>query len=104
MTRRARVVIPGAWSSAAAHCGGREPVSPGLLDLAAWSRLQPPDGNWSESISQPQDEAIVTKLRTWANRGCPLGSDSFISKLERRLRRRLRPKPRGRPNKKGKAS
>ena len=88
------------WSSAAAHCGGKEPVSPGLIDLAAWDKLSPPDGNWRESIGQPQDEAIVTQLRTWANRGCPLGSDSFIRKLERRLRMRLRPAPLGRPKKK----
>ncbi len=88
------------WSSAAAHVGGKD--RSGLLDLQAWSTLLPPGVDWRGSISQPQDEAIVNRLRTWSNRGCPLGSDSFISKLEARLNRRLRPAPRGRPRKKSK--
>jgi len=92
------------WSSAGAHVTGIDPTAtretPGLLDLAAWARLQPPNGDWRESICQPQDEAIVTRLRTWSNRGCPLGSDSFISTLETALNRRLRPGKRGRPRKK----
>ena len=75
------------------------PGRPGLLDLAAWDKLQPPDGDWRESISRPQDEEIVTRIRTWSNRGCPSGSDSFISKLETALNRRLRPANRGRPAK-----
>ena len=85
------------WSSAAAHCDGRDPS--GLLDLAAWEKLLPPDGEWPESICQPLDEAIVERVRTWSNRGCPLGNDSFISKLETALNRRLRPRKRGRPPK-----
>jgi putative transposase len=92
------------WSSAAAHCDGKDPT--GLLDLAAWAGRKPPDGDWRESICRPQapgapggDEAVVTRIRRWSNRGCPLGSDSFISKLETLLNRRLRPHKRGRPRK-----
>ena len=92
------------WSSAAAHVTGIDPTArrqtPGLLDLAAWAKLQPPDGDWRDSIWRPQDEAIVTRLRTWSSRGCPLGSDRFIRKIETALNRRLRPAKRGRPPKK----
>ena len=92
------------WSSATAHVTGIDPTAtretPGLLDLAAWAKLQPPDGDWRESICQPQDEQTLMRFRTWSNRGCPLGSDSFLSKLETLLNRRLRPRKRGRPRKK----
>ncbi len=86
------------WSSAAAHCDGKD--AGGLLDLAAWAKLLPPDGNWRESLLQPTDEDLATKLRIWTHRGRPLGSDSFISKVERLVGRRLRPLPVGRPKKK----
>ena len=91
------------WSSAGAHVTGVAPAGgpdrPGLPDLAAWGKRRPPDGDWRESISRPRDEEIVTRIRTWSNRGCPSGSDSFISKLETALNRRLRPAKRGRPAK-----
>ena len=92
------------WSSATAHVTGVDPTAtretPGLLDLAAWAKPQPPDGDWRESICRPQDEQTLIRFRTWSNRGCPLGSDSFLSKLETLLNRRLRPAKRGRPRKK----
>ena len=90
------------WSSAAAHVSGSDPT--GLLDLSAWTQRLPRDSDWREAISRPQDEPIVNRFRTWSHRGCPLGSDDFISKLESLLNRRLRPRRRGRPRKKtGKA-
>jgi putative transposase len=86
------------WSSAAAHVG--EPDASGLLNLARWSKSLPRDGDWSEAISGAQDEQVVNRLRSWSNRGCPLGSDRFIAKMESALGRRLRPGKRGRPQKK----
>jgi len=83
------------WSSAAAHCGGRDRT--GLLDLSAWGKLLAPGVDWRESLSRPQDEEVVQRVRSWSYRSCPLGSDRFISKLERKLGRRLRPRPVGRP-------
>jgi putative transposase len=83
------------WSSAAAHCGDRDPT--GLLDLSAWAEMLPPGVDWAEGLSAAQDEEVVRRLRGWTHRGCPLGSDSFVSKLERQLGRRLRPRPVGRP-------
>ena len=85
------------WSSAAAHCGAKDPT--GLLDLPTWGKLLGPGVDWRESLSRPQDEEVVQRVRSWSHRSCPLGSDSFISKLERKLGRRLRPRPVGRPRK-----
>jgi len=53
--------------------------------------------DWQESLSRPQDEEVVQRVRSWSYRSGPLGSDSFIRKLERKLGRRLRPGPVGRP-------
>ena len=96
------------WSSAAAHCeqetatGSVPPPAdpPFLLDLAAWARRLPPGGTWRDSLLSPSDEALAEKLRLWTHRGRPLGSESFVSKLERLVGRRLRPLPVGRPRKK----
>ena len=45
------------WSSAAAHCGGKDAA--GLLDLAAWAKMLPPEGTWRDSLAQPTDETRV---------------------------------------------
>ena len=86
-----------AWSSAAAHVRGKDAT--GLLDLADWREAVGSVGDWSQWLTRPEDEAVVARLRRWTLRGCPLGSDSFVSKLERTLGRRLRPLPVGRPRK-----
>jgi hypothetical protein len=56
--------------------------------------------DWRAALTQPQDEKAIASLRLCTSRGRPLGSDSFVSKLERRIGRRLRPLPLGRPPKK----
>jgi len=85
------------WSSAAAHVGQAKDGT-GLLDLPAWQRrVDPPQ--WKESLSRPEDEQLVKRLRLWTSRGRPLGSDAFVAKLETLLGRRLRPLARGRPRK-----
>ena len=86
------------WSSAAAHCGAADPT--GLLDLAAW-RERLAGADWREQLTQPEDQATLARLRRTTARGRPLGSDSFLSKLERALGRRLRPLPVGRPRRTG---
>jgi len=85
------------WSSAAAHCGQGDAT--GLLDLPKWHNQLSPPGDWAEALARPQDEQVVAQFRRWTNRGCPLGNDSFLSKLERAIGRRLRPLPVGRPRK-----
>ena len=84
------------WSSASAHVLHKDLA--GLLDLGKWRDML--DGrNWQETLASPLDELMIARLRRWSNRGCPLGSDSFISKMERLVGRRLRPLPVGRPKK-----
>jgi putative transposase len=82
------------WSSAAAHCGMAPPGPP--LDTRWWEGMIR-GRDWSEALRQPQDDAAVVALRASTRTGRPLGSDSFISKLETALGRRLRPLPVGRP-------
>ena len=82
------------WSSAAAHTG-RDDAS-GLLDLAQWAQAWKP-AKWRDELSDPGDEEGLSRIRLSTHRGRPLGSDSFLSKLERRVGRRLRPLPVGRP-------
>ena len=83
------------WSSAAAHCG--EPDRSGLLDISTWRRRLPPDGDWRDALAAATDARQLRALRLSTARGRPLGSDSFISKLEHLIGRRLRPLPIGRP-------
>ena len=87
------------WSSAAAHVDGQDQA--GLLDLRAWAKRRITGRAWQEVLSRPADEQVTQRLRTWSYRGCPLGSDNFISKIETRLGLRLRPGVGGRPRKKG---
>jgi putative transposase len=88
------------WSSAAAHCGqAGDPA--GLLDLAKWAEMS--QGlDWPAALRRSQDAEEVAGLRLATHRGRPLGSDSFLSKLETLLSRRLRPLPVGRPRKSNK--
>ena len=76
-----------AWSSAAAHMESKDGT--GLLDMA----------KWREALVAPADEQAVAALGRSTSRGRPLGSDAFLSKLERLLGRRVRPLPVGRPRK-----
>jgi putative transposase len=85
------------WSSAAAHVEGTD--GKGIIDTAYW-RKQTGDLDWKEFLSRPEDKEIADQLRLHTNRGRPLGSDSFISKLEKAIGRRIRPLPPHRPRKK----
>lgn len=81
------------WSSAACHCGGAD--DSGLLDVAAWGREFPGD-SWEQVLSERADDTCDA-LRLHTRTGRPLGSDSFVSKIEIALGRRVRALPRGRP-------
>ena len=84
-----------AWSSGAAHCG-RSDYS-GLLALDPWLEQMPP-AQWKatlEAIAGSDD--TIECLRVHTRTGRPLGSDSFLSKLENLINRRIRANPVGRP-------
>lgn len=80
------------WSSAALHCGEK---ANSLIPLTDWPH-SPTD--WRDRVCQadPERDELI-RLRTQTGR--PLGSDSFLSKIETTLGRRLRPLPIGRPKK-----
>jgi putative transposase len=81
------------YSSAQAHVSGTDAA--GLLALGDWRERKPPD--WQEILNVPQDDQTVSRVRIHLSRGRPLGSDSWLAKLEASLGWRLRPLPVGRP-------
>ena len=85
------------WSSAAAHCGHATDRSE-LLDLGSWNEWVA-GNDWKETLAEMLDKATLSTVRLNTRRGRPLGSDSFLSKIESLLGRRLRPLPVGRPRK-----
>ena len=85
------------FSSAAAHID--KTCKSELLDLKKWYETTDPD-EWQKLLLERLDDGKIKRLRYSTQRGRPLGSDSFISKLESVIGRRLRPLPVGRPKKK----
>jgi REP element-mobilizing transposase RayT len=83
------------WSSAAAHCGSE--VYHPVLDMEHWRTVMP-GTVWREILNQFTDDSETAEtLRRHTHTGRPLGSDRFISKMERVVGCRLRPLPIGRP-------
>ena len=83
-----------AWSSAAAHVG--QPDAWGLLNLDVWRRDWP-EREWRKTLNESLEDSAVEAIRRHTSRGRPLGSDGFLSKVERLLGRRVRALPTGRP-------
>jgi putative transposase len=83
------------WSSAAAHCQGDDDRR--LLDLRAWSAAWEPR-QWRQQLRRRGDDEVTDGLRMRTRTGRPLGSDSFLSKIERVVGHRVRPLPVGRPS------
>ena len=81
------------WSSALAHVGGKD-VSD-LLDLQPWRRDWS-ERAWRRMLGESLGGPTVEAIRRHTSRGRPLGTDSFLSKMERLVGRRLRPLPVGR--------
>jgi len=85
------------WSSAAAHAN--EETRSELLELTSWNkRISMKE--WRKELSGGIDNEQISRIRLSTHTGRPLGTDSFISKLEKMLGRRVRPLPIGRPQKK----
>ena len=91
MTRRPWTYL---WSSAAAHVG--EGDKWGLLDLRTW-RTEWSSHDWREMLQAPIDDREAESIRHSTMRCRPLGSDSFVSRIETLIGRRLRSLPVGRP-------
>lgn len=84
------------WSSAAAHIG--EADASGLLDLDEWRATWTP-AKWKRELARVEDENTLAGIRNSLHTGRPLGTDTWLSRLETKLNRRLRPLPVGRPKK-----
>jgi len=84
------------WSSAAAHTGMGAVAT--WLDLRAWQRAWTAEA-WRANLGEAEGKEALETLRICTHTGRPLGSDTFLSKIERALGRRLRPLPVGRPRK-----
>ena len=85
------------WSSAAVHVSEHgDDVE--LLDLR-WRTREWDALRWCQALCDPDDDAFVSRLRRRTHTGRPLATDSWLSKLEKKLGQRLRPLPVGRPRK-----
>jgi len=84
------------WSSAAAHVD--EQAESEILNLRKWYRRMSAE-QWRAKLAEGLTDAEMERLRLRTHTGRPLGSDSFLSKLETALGRRVRPLPGGRPRK-----
>ena len=82
------------WSSAGCHCGVAAP--PEWLEMALWRDVAG-GSDWQEALTAAEDEAEIAPLRRCTHTGRPLGSDSFLARLETLLGRRVRALPVGRP-------
>jgi putative transposase len=68
------------WSSAGVHCGTAS--DDGLLDLARWRETLGDEARWRAILEAHSDPAFQQSFRLNTHTGRPLGSDSFLSKLE----------------------
>ncbi len=82
------------WSSAAAHTGEKDKHE--LLDLKKWNKMISVR-EWKKELAGGIDLEQISKLRLSIHAGRPLGTDSFLSKIEKLLGRCVRALPHGRP-------
>ncbi len=83
------------WSSANTHLNGAKSI----LHLGN-IRKYIDNIDWADYLQKREDDAIVKTIRDTTLSGKPMGSDSFIEKLEKLSGKSLRTLPRGRPRQK----
>jgi len=83
-------------SSASVHIDEKSKSE--LLNLFRWYEMISAK-QWKNVLLDGIDDSQVVNLRHNTHTGRPLGSDGFVSKLEKLLGRRVRPLPVGRPRK-----
>jgi len=74
------------WSSAWARCIGDDPS--GLLDLTDWHSAWPGDA-WREYLSLTEAPGEIETFRLATTIGRPLGTETFVQRLEEQTGRRL---------------
>lgn len=83
------------WSSARAHLAGQDDL---LVKVGPMLSMV---GDWSMCLAEPETESVYEEFKVTEKSGRPLGSESFVEKLEMLLGRSLKPKKRGRKKRKG---
>jgi putative transposase len=78
------------WSSAAAHLAGKDDAL-----VMAEPMLKIVHEAWSDFLSLPPEESTCDMLRMHEHTGRPLGSDGFVSFVEKVLDRVLKPQKPG---------
>ena len=81
------------WSSAKAHCAGLDDKlvkAKPLLDLV---------DNWQTLLDSAMSDKEIKALRMHERTGRPLGDETFVKRLERKLGKILVPQKAGRPKK-----
>ena len=85
------------WSSAKAHC--RVEQLDTLQVSKLFSYVEEKQKTWKEFIEIPDNYDEVKEIREHTRKGRPIGTNSFVGKLEKKLGRFLKLKPKGRPKK-----
>ena len=78
------------WSSAGAHIQGKDDILVKTTPL-----LEIVNKNWSEFLAIDVHDSEIEIFRKHERTGRPLGTETFIKKVERFLNRRLRPQKPG---------
>ncbi|MFH1478555.1 MAG: transposase [Candidatus Omnitrophota bacterium] len=81
------------WSSASDHTGDRKK---GLIRLGVYNTITPKD--WHDYLKE-SDTDMTNEIKSKTNRGLVVGTNEFITYLEKRLNRSLQYLRQGRPTK-----
>jgi putative transposase len=84
------------WSSASMHVRGVDPMD--VVDLDWWRAFEG-KRDWKSRIANELSRDEIDVLRRHTQSGRPLGSDSFVKKIEKMLGYPVKLKPVGRPRK-----
>ncbi|MCX5782004.1 MAG: transposase [Elusimicrobia bacterium] len=84
------------WSSCASNTGFRRPLFflDNVLDMLGMNK-----DKWKAFVDLQDDHKFVSSIRESYKTGRPLGSEAFVSRLEKKFGRKLKSKGRGRPSK-----
>lgn len=84
------------WSSALAHTG----TGGSFLRLSDFSKITDMScESWKQYVDSVEDENMIHNIKKYTMTGRPLGSPSFVEKLEKKFDKRLSALPKGRPKK-----
>jgi len=88
------------FSSARIHCCIDRIDELGVNRLFKY--IEEKQGSWKEFVEMSDNDSNIRQIKQSTKSGRPLGTGSFVEKLEKKLSRTLKLKPRGRPKRKEK--